>query len=104
MNWGTVCVWEWNSRTIEAGATVKTIDLGQQEVDLSAVIDLARQEPVLLIAPDGREFCLVEADDFDKEVETLRQSRAFQDFLDARSACPRRIPLEEIERELQELP
>jgi hypothetical protein len=82
---------------------VKTIDLGRQKVDLSEVIDWARQEPVLLIAPDGREFCLAEADDFDEEVETLRQSRPFQEFLDSRSACPQRIPLEEIERELQEL-
>jgi hypothetical protein len=82
---------------------VKTIDLGQQSVELSAVIDWARQEPVLLVAPDGREFCLAEADDFDEEVETLRQSRAFQEFLDARSACPQRIRLEDIERELQEL-
>ena len=83
---------------------MKTVDLGQQDVDLSAVLDWARQEPVLLVAPDGQEFCLAEADDFEREVETLRQSRAFQDFLDVRSACPRRIPLEEIERELQELP
>ena len=83
---------------------MKTIDLGQQDVDLSAILDWARQEPVLLVAPDGQEFCLAEADDFDRKVETLRQSRAFQDFLDARSACPRRIPLEDIERELQQLP
>ena len=83
---------------------MKTVDLGQQDVDLSAVLDWARQEPVLLVAPDGQEFCLAEADDFEREVETLRQSRAFQDFLEVRSACPRRIPLAEIERELQELP
>ena len=83
---------------------MKTIDLGQQKVDLSAVLDWARHEPVLLVAPDGREFCLAEADDFDEEVETLRQSRAFQNFLDARSACLQRIPLEEIERGLQDSP
>lgn len=83
---------------------MKTIDLGQQKVDLSAAIDWARQEPVLLVAPDGREFCLAQADDFDEEVEALRQSRTFQEFLDARSACAQRIPLEAIERELQELP
>ncbi len=83
---------------------MKTIDLGQQEVALSTLIDWARQEPVLLLAPDGQEFCLAEADDFDQEVNRLRQSRTFQEFLAARSACSQRIPLEQIERELQELP
>lgn len=28
---------------------------------------------------DGKEFCIAEADDFDKEVEMLRQSRRFSD-------------------------
>jgi hypothetical protein len=42
-----------------------------------------------------------QADDFEREVETLRQSRAFQEFLAMRSSCPQRIPLEDIERELQ---
>ena len=50
------------------------------------------------------DYYVAEADDFEREVETLRQSRAFQEFLATRSSCPRRIPLEEIERELQELP
>jgi hypothetical protein len=42
------------------------------------------------------------ADDFEQEVETLRQSQAFQRFLDERSASPRRIPLEEIEAEIDQ--
>lgn len=80
---------------------MKTIDLSQQKLDLEAVIGLARQEPVLLVTPDGNEFCVAEADDFEKEVQTLRESRAFHSFLDERSACQRRIPLEEIEKELE---
>ena len=82
---------------------MKTIDLRQQQFDLLEVIDLARQEPILLLTPDGLEFCLAEADDFEREVESLRQSRAFQDFLNARSECPGRIPLEEIETELRDM-
>ena len=82
---------------------MKTVDLGQQQFELLEIIDLARQEPVLLLTPDGQEFCLAEADNFEREVESLRQSRAFQDFLNARAECPRRIPLEEIERELREM-
>ena len=80
---------------------MKTIDLQTEKVDLDAVLALARREPVLLLTPDGREFCLAEADDFESEVEALRGSQAFQQFLEERSASKRRIPLEEIEKELR---
>jgi hypothetical protein len=45
-----------------------------------------------------------EADDFEKEVAALRDSRAFQRFLAERSAGQRRIPLEEIEEEIEQEP
>ncbi len=81
---------------------MRTVDLGKEEVDLEAIINLARQEPVLLVTSDGEEFCIAEADDFENEVKSLRESPAFQKFLDQRSACSRRVPLEEIERQIQE--
>jgi PHD/YefM family antitoxin component YafN of YafNO toxin-antitoxin module len=79
---------------------MKTIDLTNERPGLDVLIDLARHEPVLLLTQDGKEFCLAEADDFEREVEVLRSSPAFQRFLDERSACHQRIPLEEIEKEL----
>jgi len=81
---------------------MKTIDLEKEKMDLAEVIKIARREPVLLVTPDGKEFCIAEADDFEKEVEALRGSRAFQRFLDERSASARRIPLEDIEAEIEE--
>lgn len=78
-----------------------TIDLTKQPLDLEGVIQLARDEPVLLLTADGREFCVAEADDFEKEVESLRRSPAFQRFLDERSACATRVPLEELEAEVE---
>jgi hypothetical protein len=79
---------------------MKTIYLDEAKPDLDSVIDLARKEPLLLLAADGQEFLLSLADDFEKEVESLRRSQAFQRFLDERSASPRRIPLEEVESEI----
>jgi hypothetical protein len=81
---------------------MRTIDLEKEPLDLAAVIKLASQEPVLLVTPEGKEFCLAEADDFEREVEILRGSQAFQRFLDERSASTRRIPLEEIEAEIEQ--
>jgi len=81
---------------------MRTIELDKEPLDLEAVIKLASQEPVLLVTPEGKEFCLAEADDFEREVETLRGSQAFQRFLEERSASTRRIPLEEIEAEIEQ--
>jgi PHD/YefM family antitoxin component YafN of YafNO toxin-antitoxin module len=81
---------------------MKTIDLQKEKLDLQAVISFAEQEPVLLLTTNGKEFFISEADDFEKEVEELRASAAFQKFLDQRSASKVRIPLEEIEKEIDE--
>ena len=81
---------------------MKTVDLTKEKLDLEAVIKIASREPILLVTPDGKEFCIAEADDFEREVEALRESRAFQRFLDERSASTRRIPLEEIEAEIDQ--
>jgi hypothetical protein len=81
---------------------MKTVDLAKEKLDLEAVIKIASREPILLVTPDGKEFCIAEADDFEREVEALRGSRAFQRFLDERSASTKRIPLEEIEAEIEQ--
>ena len=81
---------------------MKTIDLTKDRIELDQVLTLARREPVLLITADGKEFILSEADDFEREVKQLRSSEAFHRFLDSRSRDGRRIPLEEIEREIGE--
>jgi hypothetical protein len=80
---------------------MKLVSLQDEQIALDALIELAREEPVLLLTADGRQFVLTEADDFDQEVESLRKSPAFQRFLDDRLQCNRRIPLEEIEAEIE---
>ena len=80
---------------------MRTINLAEEKLALEEVIQLARKEPVLLLTSDGKEFLISEADDFDREVETLRGSQAFQRFLDERSASKSTIPLKEIEKEIE---
>ena len=81
---------------------MKTIRLEEVQLDLDSAINLARNEPLLLLTADGQEFFMTLADNFEQEVETLRQSQDFQRFLDERSASPRRIPLEQIEAEIEQ--
>jgi hypothetical protein len=80
---------------------MKTVDLAQHKLDVEQLLALARQGPVLLLTAEGEEFCVAEADDFEKEVEALRNSQAFQQFLDERSKDTRTISLEELEKELE---
>jgi hypothetical protein len=80
---------------------MKMVHLQEEKLDLETALTMAQQEPVMLLTEDGRQFVLAEADDFDQEVEALRKSQAFQQFLDERSRSPHRIPLEEIEAEIE---
>ena len=80
---------------------MKTVNLAREKFDLEAVINLAGTEPVLLLTPAGREFCIAAADDFEREIESLRESKAFQRFLEERPTCAKRIPLTEIEKGLE---
>jgi PHD/YefM family antitoxin component YafN of YafNO toxin-antitoxin module len=81
---------------------MKTVNLEEAKIDLAEAIELARNEPLLLVTPGGDEFLLAEADDFEKEAEALRESVDFQRFLDERSHSPHRIALEELEAETEE--
>jgi hypothetical protein len=81
---------------------MKMVSLQDEKLDLEALINMAQQEPVMLLTADGRQFVVAEADDFDREVEALRGSQAFQRFLDERSQCTGRIPLEAIEAQIEE--
>jgi hypothetical protein len=81
---------------------MRTIDLQKEKFELSQLFDTARSEPVLLLTPDGDEFILSHADEFDDEVEALRNSQSFQTFLDERMKCDIRFPLEAIEKEVED--
>jgi hypothetical protein len=81
---------------------MRIIDLTEQAMNVADVLELAREGPVVLLATDGKEYILAEADDFDREVELLRNSSAFQQFLDTRSAVGKhRTPLADVVREIE---
>ncbi|MEI8306289.1 MAG: hypothetical protein WCF99_04390 [Chloroflexales bacterium] len=64
---------------------MKRIDLVEHPVDLAQLLTLVQDGPVMLLAPNGKEYLLAEADDFDQEVEQLRNSLPFQAFLEGRT-------------------
>ena len=81
---------------------MKSVDLRHEDLDLAQLLHLAEGRSVLVVARDGHEFILAEADDFDAEVEALRGSAGFQSFLDRRMSDETRIPIEEIEKQIEQ--
>ena len=81
---------------------MRSIDLRDETVDLTGLLHLAEEDAVLVVASDGHEFIVAEADDFDSEANALRNSPRFQSFLDQRMKSPARIPIEDIEKEIEQ--
>jgi PHD/YefM family antitoxin component YafN of YafNO toxin-antitoxin module len=79
---------------------MKTIQLDETRQDLISLINLARQEPLLLLTAGGEEFVIALADDFELEVEALRRNQEFQRFLDERAASNGKVPLSDVESEI----
>ena len=83
---------------------MKTIDTAAVS-SLGELLDLAKDEMVLLTTPEGREFILTEVDEldergFDEEIEALGRNREFMAFLEQRSRENRRIPLSQAKKRL----
>lgn len=78
-----------------------TLDLRHQQMTLEELLKAARSQTVFIVTPEGEEYVLEAADDFEKEVAQLGNSEKFMQFLEERRKEPGRIPLEEIEKRLK---
>ena len=79
---------------------MKTIELSQSNLTVVELIELAEQETLILIKPDGTEFVLSPVDDLAAEVEALRQNQEFLEFLAQRSRSTKRLSLLEARKRL----
>jgi hypothetical protein len=77
-----------------------TIDLRQHKATVDELLNLADGGMVVIIAENGREFVLEEADEFEKEVIWLSGSAKYIDFLKARAKEPATISIDDLEKEL----
>ena len=79
---------------------MKLIELNQNQPTLDEVIGIAEQELVVLRRPDGSVFALSAVDDFDLEVQLLKNNPEFMRLMARLSAEKGAISLEELRREL----
>ncbi len=76
------------------------IDLAETRPTLDDVMGLAKDGVVVLRKPDGTAFALAKLDDFDVEVELLRNNPDFLTFLRQLSLENASISLHDLRKEL----
>lgn len=76
------------------------IEMGSWYPSLDEVISLAEKQTVMLRQPTGKTFVLASIDDFDAEVNLLRNNQEFMSFLKTLSQEPATISLGQLREEL----
>jgi hypothetical protein len=79
---------------------MKTISVPTQSAEINGLLEQARQEDVIIRAPDGTEFMLTAVDEFDEEVAATRRNAKMMAFLDQRARQAKSLTLDEVKREL----
>lgn len=80
---------------------MKTIKLSNNPLNLEKVLKLASKENIILKSLEGREFILAEVDDFDREIELVRQNQELMRFLDNRSKETKTFTSEQVRKQLK---
>jgi hypothetical protein len=78
-----------------------TLDLRTQHLTIDELFQAAASEAVHVIAKDGTIFVLEPADEFEREVAQLGQSKSFMAFLAERSKETGSISLEDAIKRLE---
>jgi hypothetical protein len=79
---------------------MKVVELVNGHPSLEQVIELAKQELVVLRRADGSVFAVSEVDEFDVEVDLLKNNPEFMSFLRERAQEKATVSLEELRQEL----
>jgi hypothetical protein len=79
---------------------MKTLDLTRKRITLDELFKLASAGSVRILTADGHAFVLEDADEFEKEVKLLGQSKKFRRFLKQRSKEAAATTLEDYRRSL----
>lgn len=77
---------------------MKTVNLSNPTNELTALLDQANDEDVVVRLADGREFLLSAIDDFDIEIAHTRQNEKLMALLEERARQTHTLPLDEVKR------
>jgi hypothetical protein len=80
---------------------MRTIEILDESPKLNEMLKLASEENILIKTIDGRNFVLVEVDDFEEEIRLIRQNEELMRLLDERSLETKTYSIEEVRRKLK---
>jgi len=79
---------------------MKTLDVSDELPSVKELLELASDENVILTTSEGREFIVAEIDDFDRELELIRENDELMEFLRLRSSEDKTFTLSEVREKL----
>ncbi len=79
---------------------MKTIAVAAQSAEIHLLLAEAREEDIILRAPDGSEFMLSAVDDFEHEVVRTRQNKKLMALLDERARQGDTLTLDAVKQQL----
>ena len=82
---------------------MRTVAISTESPDIRHLLELASEENLIIRTPEGQEFVLAEVDDFDREIELVRQNEELMEFLDRRSQETTRYMLDQVREKLNQL-
>lgn len=80
---------------------MKTVKLTSRPPSVGDLLDMARDDVVLVTTEEGDSFVISTADELDTEVQLLRRNHAFLTMLDEWKKDKNTIPLHEAENRLR---
>jgi hypothetical protein len=72
---------------------MKTVDLALASPAVTELLELARQDDLIVRLADGSEFLLVAIDEFDREIARTRNNPRLMALLEARTRQSSTLPL-----------
>jgi len=79
---------------------MKTVVVSTRAKTLNALLKRAQESGLILRSPNGREFVLVELDDFNREIELTRKNKKLMKLLDERGRQTKTFTAAEVRAKL----
>ena len=80
---------------------MKTVDLSFDDISLNGLLELAKQDCVLIRSLHGEDYVLEQTDVYDREAAMLSGSETFMSFLSERSIETDAMPLQSIQQNIE---
>lgn len=74
---------------------MKTITLNDTNLTALELLKLAEKEAIIIMEKDGKEYVISLIDDFNYEVESLKNNQEFLNFLERRNQSQQKVSLTE---------